>query len=46
MAGQKRTIVLPPAMAAYDTSGAHLKDGALEVFFHKAGDGAAAHDTT
>jgi len=36
----KRTIMLPPAMASYDTSGARLHDGALEVSFVKARDGA------
>src|SRR4030095_1416174 len=30
--GQKRTIILPPAMAAYATSGARFEDGALHVF--------------
>ena len=34
--GQKRTIILPPTMAAYDTSGARFEDGALEVRFEKA----------
>jgi arsenite/tail-anchored protein-transporting ATPase len=33
--GQKRTIILPPAMAAYATSGARFEDGALQVFFEK-----------
>ena len=28
--GQKRTIILPPAMAAYATSGARFEEGALE----------------
>ena len=42
VAGQKRTIILPPVMAAYDTSGARLRDGTLEVFFEREGDGAAA----
>jgi len=40
--GQKRTIILPPTMAAYATSGARFEDGALEVFFEK-GNGAADH---
>ena len=35
--GQKRTIILPPTMAAYATSGARFEDGALEVFFEKSG---------
>src|SRR5215210_980353 len=38
--GQKRTIILPPTMAAYATSGARFEEGALEVFFEKR-DGAA-----
>jgi arsenite-transporting ATPase len=33
--GQKRTIILPPTMAAYSTSGARFQDGALEVTFEK-----------
>jgi arsenite/tail-anchored protein-transporting ATPase len=37
--GQKRTIILPPSMAAYATSGARFEDGALQVFFEKGGDG-------
>ena len=43
---QKRTIILPPAMASYDASGARLRDGALEVFFQREGDGATANHTT
>jgi arsenite-transporting ATPase len=46
VAGQKRTIILPPAMAAYDTSGARLRDGTLEVFFEREGDGAPAKHST
>jgi arsenite/tail-anchored protein-transporting ATPase len=42
--GQKRTIILPPTMAAYATSGARFEGGALEVTFQKP-DG-AADDTT
>jgi arsenite-transporting ATPase len=38
----KRTIVLPPAMAAYSTSGARFDDGALRVFFERDGLGADA----
>ncbi|MGE5635472.1 MAG: ArsA family ATPase [Nocardioidaceae bacterium] len=38
----KRTIVLPPAMAAYFTSGARFDDGALRVFFERDGLGADA----
>jgi arsenite-transporting ATPase len=36
---QKRTIILPPTMAAYSTSGARFEDGALEVQFQKEGHG-------
>jgi arsenite-transporting ATPase len=43
--GQKRTIILPPTLAAYSTSGAHFEDGALQVFFEKS-DGPEAHGTT
>jgi arsenite-transporting ATPase len=43
--GQKRTIILPPALAAYATSGARFEDGALQVFFEKSRDGAANQDT-
>ena len=32
---QKRTIMLPPALAAYSTSGARFEDGALEISFEK-----------
>ncbi len=35
--GQKRTILLPPALAAYATSGARFEDGALHIFFEKTG---------
>jgi arsenite-transporting ATPase len=45
VAGQKRTIILPPAMAAYRTSGARFADGALEVRFERPGDGAAPQPT-
>ena len=41
---QKRTIILPPAMAAYDTSGARFADGALEVYFARASDGVSPPD--
>jgi arsenite/tail-anchored protein-transporting ATPase len=37
--GQKRTIMLPPALAAYSTSGARFDDGTLEITFERAGDG-------
>ena len=33
---QKRTIMLPPALAAYSTSGARFEDGTLEISFEKA----------
>ena len=46
VAGQKRTIILPPAMAAYAASGARLRDGALEVFFEREDDGAPANHTS
>jgi arsenite-transporting ATPase len=36
--GQKRTIVLPPAMSAYATSGARFEEGALRIFFEKDAD--------
>jgi len=45
VAGQKRTIMLPPSMAAYDTSGARLRDGALEVLFERRNDGATTDHT-
>ena len=45
VAGEKRTIILPAAMAAYRTRGARLRDGALEVLFERPSDGATAHDT-
>jgi arsenite-transporting ATPase len=46
VAGQKRTIMLPPALASYQTTGARLTDGALEVDFQKAGDGRQQDHTT
>jgi arsenite/tail-anchored protein-transporting ATPase len=42
--GQKRTIILPPAMEAYATSGARFEDGALRVFFEKS-DGSGSDRT-
>jgi len=39
VAGHKRTIILPPAMANYETSGARFEDGALEVSFDRAANG-------
>jgi arsenite/tail-anchored protein-transporting ATPase len=35
---QKRTLMLPPALAAYSTSGARFEDGALEISFEKRSD--------
>ena len=32
---QKRTIMLPPALAAYSASGARFEDGTLEIRFEK-----------
>ena len=46
VAGQKRTIMLPPALATYQTTGARLADGALEVDFQKAADGRQQDHTT
>ena len=40
--GQKRTIMLPAALAGYETAGAGLVGGALEVAFERASDGRAA----
>jgi arsenite-transporting ATPase len=40
--GQKRTIMLPPALAGYETAGARFRDGALEVVFERATDGQPA----
>ncbi len=42
----KRTIMLPPALASYETSGARFSDGALEVSFVRAPDDGTRHDTT
>jgi arsenite-transporting ATPase len=33
--GQKRTIMLPPALSAYAAAGARFEDGALEIVFEK-----------
>jgi len=38
--GQKRTIMLPPALSAYAAAGARFEDGALEIVFEKSADGA------
>ena len=35
---QKRTLMLPPALAAYAASGARFEDGALEISFVKTAD--------
>jgi arsenite-transporting ATPase len=40
--GQKRTIMLPQALAGYETGGARFRDGALEVVFEREPDGRAA----
>ena len=44
--GQKRTIILPPALAAYATSGARFEDGALEVSSRRQRWSARHSDTT
>jgi arsenite-transporting ATPase len=36
---QKRTIILPPALAAYTTAGARFDEGSLEISFERNGDG-------
>jgi arsenite-transporting ATPase len=36
---QKRTIMLPPALAPYSASGARFEDGTLEISFVRNGDG-------
>jgi arsenite-transporting ATPase len=33
---QKRTIMLPPALAAYAVRGARFEDGALQISFERA----------
>ena len=35
---QKRTIMLPPALAPYSASGARFEDGTLEISFERVGD--------
>jgi arsenite-transporting ATPase len=42
---QKRTIILPSALAGYETGGARFRDGALEVVFERGRDGGSAADT-
>jgi len=39
--GQKRTIILPPTMAAYRPTSAQFEDGALSVHFERGEDGRA-----
>jgi hypothetical protein len=39
---QKRTIMLPTAMAGYRPAGAQFEDGALRVDFERSEDGAGA----
>ena len=46
VADQKRTIILPPSLAAYKTSGARFADGALEVDFERPADGEEPEHTT
>ena len=40
---QKRTIMLPPALAAYSASGASFDDGTLEIRFEKSAKTSDAH---
>jgi arsenite-transporting ATPase len=35
---QKRTIILPPALAGYAASGARFENGSLEIVFERSGD--------
>jgi arsenite-transporting ATPase len=44
--GQKRTIILPPAMASYRPRTARFESGALEVHFERSDDRVPADDTT
>jgi arsenite/tail-anchored protein-transporting ATPase len=44
--GQKRTIILPPAMAAYRPRTARFESGALEVLFERSDERVPADDTT
>jgi arsenite-transporting ATPase len=43
--GQKRTIILPPALASYSPRSARFEEGALNVRFERADDRAPADDT-
>jgi arsenite-transporting ATPase len=36
--GQKRTIMLPPALSAYAAAGARFDEGTLEITFEKGSD--------
>jgi arsenite-transporting ATPase len=42
--GQKRTIILPPSLAAYKPRSAQFEDGALSVRFERADDGSTEED--
>ena len=42
--GQKRTIILPPSLAAYRPRSAQFEDGALSVHFERSDDGSTADD--
>src|SRR5215208_4433477 len=42
--GQKRTIILPPSLAAYKPRSAQFEDGALSIRFEQADDGSTADD--
>src|SRR4051812_42479930 len=42
--GQKRTIILPPALAAYRPRSAQFEDGALSVRFERTDDGSTGAD--
>src|SRR3954447_9330342 len=41
--GQKRTIILPPSLAAYRPRSAQFEDGALSVRFERSDDGPTGH---
>ena len=42
--GQKRTIILPPALAAYRPRSAQFEDGALSVRFERSDDGSTSDE--
>src|SRR3954463_775420 len=44
--GQKRTIILPPALAAYRPRSAQFEDGALSVRFERNDDGSTSDEAT